>query len=139
MPNYKRAYNSTTYFFTVVTHSRQPFLCTEQSRRLLREAINEVRARHPFKIDAWVLLPDHLHCIWTLPDGDSAYSVRWGMIKAGFSKRLNISVRGAHPTKSQSRVSRAGRAHIGRGGSGSMPYATRGITTRTWITYILTP
>ena len=106
MPNYKRAHESTTYFFTVVTQERQPFLCAEQSRQFLREAINEVRASHPFKIDAWVLLPDHLHCIWTLPEGDTAYSVRWGMIKARFSGSQNNAVREAHPAKSLSRASR---------------------------------
>lgn len=106
MPNYKRAHESTTYFFTVVTHERQPFLCTEQSRRFLRESTNEVRASHPFKIDAWVLLPDHLHCIWTLPEGDTAYSIRWGMIKAKFSGMLNKDLREAHPAKSPSRASR---------------------------------
>jgi len=89
MPKYKRAHAGSTYFFTVVTHKRHPFLCDEQPRHFLREAINEVRTMHPFKIDAWVLLPEHLHCIWTLPDDDGDYSARWGLIKAGFSKRMN--------------------------------------------------
>lgn len=43
---------------------------------------------YPFAIDAWVLLPEHMHCIWTLPPADGNYSKRWGMIKAGFSKRI---------------------------------------------------
>ena len=89
MPNYKRAYGGSTYFFTVVTHKRRPFLCDAMSRAMLREAINETRTRWPFAVDAWVLLPDHLHCIWTLPDGDVEYSTRWGRIKSGFSKRIN--------------------------------------------------
>lgn len=47
----------------------------------LRDAIKKVRERHPFYIDAWVLLPDHLHTIWTLPEGDSDFSLRWNLIK----------------------------------------------------------
>ncbi len=68
----------------------------------LRSAIKEVQAVRPFNIDAWVLLPDHLHCIWTLPDGDSDFSKRWGMIKARFTKKVGgLLVGGAHPTGSR--------------------------------------
>lgn len=49
----------------------------------------EVQSTHPFNIDAWVLLPEHLHCIWTLPEGDTDFSKRWGLIKATFSKTLS--------------------------------------------------
>jgi len=49
----------------------------------------EVKSSHPFTIDAWVLLPEHLHCIWTLPQGDMDFSKRWGLIKAKFSKALS--------------------------------------------------
>ncbi len=56
-----------TYFFTVVTYRRRAILCDEPVRTALRDAIKIVRSRHPFTIDAWVLLPDHLHAIWTLP------------------------------------------------------------------------
>ena len=56
-------------------------MCDELFRTALREAIDRVRVKHPFIIDAWVLLPDHLHCIWTLPDGDADFSVRWRKIK----------------------------------------------------------
>lgn len=48
----------------------------------------EVQSTHPFRIDAWVLLPEHLHCIWTLPEGDMNFSKRWGLIKANFSREL---------------------------------------------------
>ncbi len=58
-----------------------------ESRRLLREFIQRVRQQHPFFVDAWVLLPDHTHCVWILPSGDSDYLKRWRLIKAGFSKR----------------------------------------------------
>ena len=84
MPNYRRAgVPGGSYFFTVVTHNRQPLLTTESFRFALREAINEVRKSQPFEIDAWVLLPDHMHCMWTLPEGDQDFSKRWGRIKAG--------------------------------------------------------
>jgi len=103
MPNYRRLYEGTTYFFTVVTHKRRPFLCDEQSRRFLRETIDDVRTKRPFTIDAWVLLPDHLHCVWTLPAGDTDYSTRWGLIKAGFSKRMNGAAGHARPVANASR------------------------------------
>ncbi|MFH0780659.1 MAG: transposase [Pseudomonadota bacterium] len=76
-----------TYFFTVVTYRRQRFLCDEPVRTALREAIREVQAACPFTIDGWVLLPDHLHCIWTLPEGDGDFSKRWAMMKRFVSKR----------------------------------------------------
>jgi len=103
MPNYRRAHEGITYFFTVVTYKRRPFLCDEQSRRFLKETINDVTTKRPFTIDAWVLLPDHLHCIWTLPAGDGDYSARWGLIKAGFSKRMNGAAGEGRPVANASR------------------------------------
>ena len=58
-----------------------------ESRVALRNAIEEVRIQYPFAVDAWVLLPDHLHCLWQLPVGDKDYSKRWGLIKSRFTKR----------------------------------------------------
>ena len=87
MTNYRRARGGDTYFFTVVTHLRRPFLCSDNARRDLRASIREVRDTHPFDIDAWALLPDHLHCIWTLPEGDADFSIRWALIKRGFTRR----------------------------------------------------
>jgi len=82
MSYYRRAnIAGATYFFTVVTYRRQNILCDELVRNSLREAIKHVQSRYPFTIDAWVLLPDHLHCIWTLPPGDADFSKRWGLIK----------------------------------------------------------
>ena len=46
------------------------------------------RRGHPFEVDAWVVLPDHMHCIWTLPPGDSDYSTRWRVIKSRFSRQM---------------------------------------------------
>ena len=54
----------------------------------MRQVIDEVRRQYPFFVDAWVLLPDHLHCLWTLPEGDEDFSKRWGLIKAGFSRKI---------------------------------------------------
>lgn len=88
MPNYRRIrIPGISYFFTVVTYKRRKILVIPQSRQILRAVINEVRQLQPFTICGWVLLPDHIHCIWTLPENDCNYSKRWGMIKAGFSKR----------------------------------------------------
>jgi putative transposase len=75
-----------TFFFTVVTYRRRKILTTPESISILRKVISEVRREYPFSIDGWVLLPDHMHCIWTLPEGDDDYSRRWGLIKAGFSR-----------------------------------------------------
>jgi putative transposase len=62
----------------------------------LRDAVREVRQRHPFEIVAWVVLPDHVHAVWTLPPDDADFPTRWALIKAGFSRRIapteNISV-----------------------------------------------
>ncbi len=86
MSRYRRAsVAGSTYFFTVVAYRRQPILCNEAIRIALRTAIETVRATRPFVIDAWVLLPDHLHCVWTLPDGDADFSARWMMIKRAVS------------------------------------------------------
>jgi putative transposase len=87
MPNYRRwVVPGGTFFFTVVTFERTPFLCSDPARPLLRRAITECRAQWPFQIDAFVLLPDHMHTIWTLPTGDTGYSQRWGWIKKTFTQ-----------------------------------------------------
>jgi putative transposase len=88
MPNYRRAREGSTYFFTAVTHQRRPILCEPRARAALRAAILETRAAHPLVIEAWVLLADHLHCLWSIPDGDTDDSIRWALIKRGFTKRV---------------------------------------------------
>ena len=86
MSNYKRSKTpGASYFFTVVTYKRQEILTHPESRKILRKIILDVKKEYPFKIDAWVLLPEHIHSIWTLPTGDHDFSKRWGLIKAGFS------------------------------------------------------
>ena len=85
---YRRAATSNaSYFFTMVTYRRQPILCDEAIRNALRAAIETVRATRLFVIEACVLLPDHLHCIWPLPESDADFSTRWMMI----GKRPGIS------------------------------------------------
>ena len=61
--------------------SPSKILCDELIRNALREGIKKTQLAYPFEIDAWVLLPDHLHCLWTLPEGESNFPVRWGRIK----------------------------------------------------------
>ena len=86
MTRYRRAAFSTTFFFTLVTHRHRAILCEDVTRNSLRDAIATVREARPFSVDAWVLLPDHVHCIWTLPDGDGDYSTRWAQIKRSVSR-----------------------------------------------------
>ncbi|MBI3777453.1 MAG: transposase, partial [Gammaproteobacteria bacterium] len=89
MSNYRRTRTTGgTYFFTVVAGERRKILTAPESRQALRNVINAVKHQYPFTVEAWVLLPEHLHCIWTLPEGDRDYPRRWGLIKAGFSKQM---------------------------------------------------
>lgn len=88
MPNYRRAFApGGTFFFTQVTFNRSPFLLGDLAREALHAAIAECQERWPFELDAIVLLPDHLHAMWTLPSGDSDYSRRWGWLKKTFTQR----------------------------------------------------
>lgn len=75
-----------TFFFTVVTYDRKKILCLDDNPGLLIKAFESVRNRHSFKIDAFVILPDHLHCIWSLPEGDGDFSTRWMLIKKQFTR-----------------------------------------------------
>lgn len=87
MPNYRRWYvPGGTYFFTVVSHHRRHILNTDLARPLLRQAFATEIEATPFSLEAILLLPDHLHTIWTLPDGDTAYPDRWKRIKRRFSE-----------------------------------------------------
>ncbi len=86
MPDYRRWYvPGGTYFFTAVTQGRRPILCGDLARQCLHEAIEVVRKKRPIELLAIVLLPDHIHTIWTLPRGDVAYPVRWKRIKEEFT------------------------------------------------------
>ena len=88
MPTYRRNFVAGgSYFFTVNLANRRFRLLTENID-LLRAAFRYTRQRHPFAIEAIVVLPDHLHTIWTMPEGDSDFAVRWALIKASFSRTL---------------------------------------------------
>lgn len=88
MSSYRRArVPGATYFFTVNLRDRQSDLLVREIE-LLRATVRATRERHPFHIDAWVVLPEHMHCLWTLPPGDADFIRRWQIIKAGFSRRL---------------------------------------------------
>jgi putative transposase len=78
-----------TYFFTVNLYDRQSQLLVRHID-ILRDAVRKVKAGAPFHVDAWVVLPDHMHCMWTLPEGDSDFSRRWQAIKAAFSRRMPV-------------------------------------------------
>lgn len=76
-----------TYFFTLNLLDRRARLLVEHID-VLRDAVRTIRVRRPFHIDAWVVMPDHMHAVWTLPAGDSDYSGRWNAIKVAFSKMI---------------------------------------------------
>jgi putative transposase len=88
MSNYRRnRVPGGSFFFTVNLQDRRSDLLVA-GIDALRDAVRATRAKHPFHIDAWAVLPDHLHCLWTLPPGDSGFPLRWQMIKALFSRSV---------------------------------------------------
>lgn len=85
MSNYRRPKHSgACVFFTVNLADRASDLLVREVE-VLRRAVMQTRRERPFEIDAWVVLPDHMHCVWTLPEGDADFSTRMGAIKARFS------------------------------------------------------
>lgn len=76
-----------TFFFTVNLADRRSMLLTDCIASL-REAVRTVKLRHPFHIHAWVVLPEHMHAIWTMPGEDDDYSMRWMLIKQRFSRAI---------------------------------------------------
>ncbi|MDZ7827913.1 MAG: transposase [Halofilum sp. (in: g-proteobacteria)] len=89
MAGYRRArVPGGTWFFTLVTADRHPWLGDPHARSILADAMRAVRQQRPFLVDGIVVLPDHLHCIWTLPDGDSDFPGRWKSIKHRCTLRL---------------------------------------------------
>jgi putative transposase len=92
VPDYRRyRIEGGTYFFTVNLLQRYPNDLLVRHIELLRTAVREVRENWVFHIDAWVILPDHMHCVWTLPPGDDDITNRWRLIKQGFSKALPMT------------------------------------------------
>ena len=88
MPDYRRnRVAGGTYFFTVALADRRSDLLIREIAAL-RAAVARTRRLHPFHIEAWVVLPDHMHAVWTLPEGDAAFSTRWALIKRFFSASI---------------------------------------------------
>jgi putative transposase len=105
MTAYRRAnVKGGTYFFTVNCAERHGYRLLESNVDTLRKVFRKVKGAHPFDIDAIVILPEHLHCIWTLLQGDANFSVRWRLIKAGFSRLIPAGER-----CSKSRINRGER------------------------------
>ncbi len=94
MPDYRRyRIPGGTYFFTVNLLQRKPNDLLVRHIDVLRKSVYNTRQRWPFHIDAWVVLPDHLHCVWTLPAGDDDNTNRWRCIKQAFSKAMQKTER----------------------------------------------
>lgn len=86
MSDYRRWYvPGGTYFFTVVTYRRRKLFDQQLARDLLGKAMRTIGEELPCETVAIVLLPDHLHAVWTLPPGDTDYSIRWKKIKDEFT------------------------------------------------------
>ncbi len=89
MPQYRRAYTpGGTVFLTLVTYNRDPIFANSQNIVYLRSAVAAMRSEMPFEITAAVILPDHLHFLWTLPPNDRDYSKRVGRLKVLFTRSL---------------------------------------------------
>ena len=108
-------------FFTVALADRGARTLVDQVEAL-RQAVRATKAERPFRIDAWVVLPDHMHCVWTLPEGDADFSVRMAAIKARFTRALPGNDRrvGFHPTM----VEQEGNVLVIRSDGGVEPHPT---------------
>ena len=88
MTDYRRNFIAGgSFFFTVNLAERRLRLLTEHIDEL-RSVFRKTLQRHPFTVDAMVVLPDHLHAVWTLPEGDADFATRWRLIKSGFSRQI---------------------------------------------------
>ncbi len=132
MTNYRRSrIAGVSYFFTVNLADRSQALLTEHIG-LLRSAFEYTRERHPFIVDAIVVLPEHMHAIWTLPAGDSDFALRWRLSKRSF--RVACRMASAAPTADNAKAS----VEFGSGGIGSTSSATRRTFHGMSITFIST-
>jgi putative transposase len=92
-----------TYFFTLVTERRASVFSSAAGRRLLGDAMRQCFVRYPVRVIATVLLPDHLHTLWTLPAGDQRYSFRWQWIKREFTRGW-LALGGREQARTSARV-----------------------------------
>jgi len=105
---YRRAFvPGGSFFFTVVTEKRRPLFASADSVEVLRMAFRVVHSTRPFEVDAIVVLPDHLHCIWTLPRGDADFAIRWRLIKTWFTKHCNPAL---HAVPNRARTAKSEQA-----------------------------
>jgi len=105
---YRRAFlPGASYFFTVVTEQRRPVFAAAAAVDVLRNAFRTIQSRRPFELDAIVIMPDHLHCIWTLPPDDADFSTRWRLIKTHFTKHCDPAL---HSHANSSRLARTEKA-----------------------------
>src|SRR4030067_3263629 len=105
MPNYRRSQiPGGGCFFPGVASHRLPILTADQSCAILRQAFIEVRGKYPFNLDAICLLPEHIHSIWTLPEQDSNYSLRWKDIKRLFTRNYLTRVGPGEPRSASPQV-----------------------------------
>ncbi len=100
-----------TFFFTVVTFQRRRLFENPENSEILSNIISEVQTDYPFTLDAWVFLPDHLHCLWTLPPDEADYSKRWGLIKAKFTKAISQES-GRSALLTGSKIRQPGKHHL---------------------------
>jgi len=127
-----------TYFFTQTTyHHHHTWLCTDMARTALRNAINQVRKRYPFTIDALVLLPNHLHCLWTLPPNDDDYTTRWRLLKIYVTKECanQLNLRNHSPPRAKNGVN----ITFGNAASGNTSFVTTTTLKNMLITFIGIP
>ena len=129
MVNYRRTLvPGGTYFFTVTLLDRSSTLLVDHIDEL-REAFRRVQLKRPFEIDSIVILPDHIHCMWTLPQGDVDYALRWREIKSAFSRRI---LPGEY--RSQGRIKKKN-VEFGNAATGSIQYAMNKIWKNTWTIF----
>lgn len=130
MTNYRRNFLSGGSFFFTVNLAERRLRLLVQHIGLLRQVFRDVRHRHPFQVDAIVVLPDHMHAIWTLPEGDADFALRWRLIKSAF--RAAYRVANAFQRAAPGSTSAA----FGSGAIGSTRCATRRILRAMSITSI---
>lgn len=95
-----RVPGASVVFTVTLADRRSPLLVEHLSAS--REAVRQTMAERPFRIDAWVVLPDHLDAVWRLPEGDADYSLRWRLIKARFSRGLPVGpLRDSHVARQE--------------------------------------
>jgi REP element-mobilizing transposase RayT len=117
MPRYVRArLKGSVFFFTVVLADRSSRLLVDEIDRL-RNVYRTVQQRRSFETIAISILPDHIHAVWALPEGDADFSSRWSLIKSGFS-------RGLAPCRDQQAICATERRVSGNVAIGSTPFAT---------------